>query len=216
MAPPEWELGHCGDLDGDGTFDLLWQHRTLARLAVCPMLDGVQGSCTELAGPSNDSNWRIRVVADLDGDWNADIVWQHVSDNRVIVWSMHAAEILRPIEVADLGGTNWNVAGAGRFIRADARSLLLWNSATNAVAVSMPKASGAPLVLGTNSPGFEPVAIDDLDLNGLDDIVWQTQYTATSPVETKVWLSSEDGRPHVTDFPDLLPEGWHIVTAARF
>lgn len=208
-----WELADAGDFDGSGADDLLWQHRTHARVAICLMAAGVQDTCSELVGPSDDPLWRVRATTDLDGDRNDDIVWQNVSDHRVTIWSMRGAEILRSANLADLGGANWSVAGVGRLTTAETPEILMVDPVTSAVSVSTH--GGAPRVIGTAPRGYRVVAIDDFDTDGRDDIVWQQETSEESALATKISLLHEGNNLEFIDIPGGLSLPWHIVTAAR-
>src|SRR5947207_2118731 len=69
------KLAGVGDIDGDRKADIRWRNTTTGENYLYPM-DGLTIKPTE--GPIRtvaDTAWRIRGVADLDGDGKADIVW---------------------------------------------------------------------------------------------------------------------------------------------
>ena len=82
-----WEIRGFGDLNGDTSPDVIWQHATLGRLAVwfftgTTLLSTEYIDCnpdpniTDCVEP--DLNWKIMAAADMDQDGRTDLVWQHL------------------------------------------------------------------------------------------------------------------------------------------
>jgi hypothetical protein len=108
-----WKLAGSGDFNADGVSDLLWQHQVDGRIWVWKL--NKTGGLIE-ASPITpeivaDLDWKIRAVADLNGDDKADIVWQHRVDGRVAVWLMDGTQLASGIVIAQLADTNWELVG---------------------------------------------------------------------------------------------------------
>ena len=113
---PVWRLVGTADFNNDSKTDLLWQNSQTGSLAVWLM------SNTTFLGPgvvSNDSvsdtNWKIKIVRDVDGNGRADFIWQNQSTGALVVWFMNGTTYLSgyamtPGSVSDL---NWRLVGAG-------------------------------------------------------------------------------------------------------
>jgi len=65
---------------------------------------------TVAALPTVDSSWHVKGMQDINGDSNADIVFQHDS-GAVVVWQMNSATIAS-VNVVNLNpGPSWHIAG---------------------------------------------------------------------------------------------------------
>ena len=80
-----WRLRGVGDLDGDETDDILWQHQN-GQVHYWPMLNGQRVDGLDIYTPVNQG-WVLRGVGDVDGDGTDDIVWQH-QNGQVHYWPM--------------------------------------------------------------------------------------------------------------------------------
>jgi hypothetical protein len=62
----------------------------------------------------SDTNWKIRVVLDVDGDGKVDFIWHHQISGLLAVWFMDgvtflSGRLLYPSRVADTG---WQIVAA--------------------------------------------------------------------------------------------------------
>ena len=117
---PEWTLVGVGDLNGDGTADLLLRNSATATLVIRFMSGGVvQGSA--VFGVGND--WDVTGLGDVNGDGRADVVWRQPASGVCGFWFMNGGSILR---MAVFGaGTGWTVAGVGD-LNGDGNADVLW------------------------------------------------------------------------------------------
>lgn len=108
-----WKAVGTGDLNGDGFSDILWRHDTEGWLAYWFLqYDAVVGTGTLSIARSQDINWEIKGVGDVNGDHYADIVWQH-NDGTMAVWLMRGGTVLstRILSIPKVSDPNWKVAG---------------------------------------------------------------------------------------------------------
>ena len=66
-------------------------------------------------GQVPDTDWKIRAVDDVNGDFHPDLLWQHQTTGLISAWLMKGRErvdgvLLIPDRVAD---TNWRIVGTG-------------------------------------------------------------------------------------------------------
>jgi hypothetical protein len=80
-----WNVTHAGDLDGNGTSDLIWRH-TDGSAAAWLMNGTAFQSGAVLLGAS--SGWTVQQVADVNGDVKADLIWQRTT-GEVATWTMN-------------------------------------------------------------------------------------------------------------------------------
>jgi hypothetical protein len=112
VADVSWQIAGVGDMNGDGYPDLVWQNQTNGLLSVW-YLRGSRMVNWAMLNPSQvaDTNWKIRAVADLDGDGKPDLIWQHQATGTISTWLMNgnvmrAGLLLTPSVVPD---TNWKI-----------------------------------------------------------------------------------------------------------
>ena len=115
VADLAWRVVGSGDLDGDGFADIVWQHDGDGAVAAwfmrgTQLLYGRYLSIPQVA----DTNWRIRGVADLNGDGYADVVWQHQTQGWLAVWFLSGAQVIGT-EYLTINQVDpvWKIVGAG-------------------------------------------------------------------------------------------------------
>ena len=113
-VPPEWVIVGTGDVNRDGKLDLFFQNQQDGTLAVWLMsstvlLDGA------LISPSrvDDQGWRVRGVADLNGDGRPDLLWQHTTTGNLAGWLLTGSNLLDGaiFNPASLGDPAWHIVG---------------------------------------------------------------------------------------------------------
>ncbi len=60
----DWNLAEVGDVNGDGTDDIIWQHRN-GQVHYWPMLNGVRQGGINIFTPV-DGNWTLTAVGNVD------------------------------------------------------------------------------------------------------------------------------------------------------
>lgn len=91
-SEPGWRLAGIGDLYGDGSADFFFQHDD-GRLMAWVMNGATQSTQFPLNPPGVDNPaWRLAGVADLNGDRNPDLIFQH-QDGTLGYWLMDGARM---------------------------------------------------------------------------------------------------------------------------
>jgi glucose/arabinose dehydrogenase len=114
VADLNWRIVGTGDMNADGHMDLVWQHQANGSLATW-LMNGTAMRSAILLSPAQvaDTNWKIRAVADLNGDRRPDLVWHHQTSGLLSVWFMNGtrsaeAVSMTPGMVSDI---NWQIVG---------------------------------------------------------------------------------------------------------
>ncbi|MFN7140832.1 MAG: FG-GAP repeat domain-containing protein, partial [Limisphaerales bacterium] len=110
-AGPGWKVVGVGDLNHDGSNDVLFQHGD-GRLAVW-MLNNTEFEIKALRTAAPPSVWRIVAIEDLDQDGNLDIIWRHAS-GQLAVWKMSQTDFVGSslIRNGHPVASHWRVIGA--------------------------------------------------------------------------------------------------------
>jgi ELWxxDGT repeat protein len=181
-----------GDLNGDGSVDLLWQNQALGDVSAS-FMDGAlaMSAASVTPAPGGDPSWKVVDLADFNGDGWSDILWRHDTLGYLGVSFMKGPTIiggtlLTPGQVPD---TNWRLAGADDF-NGDGKTDLLWQHGTLGTL-------GVWFMNGTTSIGsaaltpgsvsdtnWRLVGIGDFNRDGMADLLWQHQTAG----QLGVWL----------------------------
>jgi VCBS repeat-containing protein len=208
---PRFVAEAAGDLDGNGTLDVLW--RNGATDAVELWTTAADGAVTRTDLGTVGANWTVEAVGNLDGRDGDDIVFRDTATDAVGAWVMRGGG--RPSDWRDLGtlSAEWEILGAGDFDRSGTDDLLLFNVGTRAVDVwsQDPDAPGARATVGTLPTGWTVAGIGDLDGDGTDDVL---VYDAVAR-SLGAWQMNEGKIGGWYDY-GTLNVGWDVTEIGNF
>ncbi len=185
-----WQLKAVGDLDGDGTGDLVLQ--TLGGELAGWFLKS-DGSTRSTINWGNTGTWELRACADYYGEGHAQLFFQSPG-GVVAVWHIATNGLFQRAEVLSSAGV-WRLRAAIPHAKAG-RADLYWQNAAGLVAVWRQQPGGgiAAQVLGSTSVWALCAALD-VDGDGVGDLVWQTSDGATAG-----WLMQANAAPREARF----------------
>jgi len=109
LDPSLWRIAGVGDLDADLLSDIVWRNTVTGDVHVWLMsgVDLKPGS--GFAGGASPAVWSLIGVADIDGDFRADLIWRDTSQ-RINAWLMSGATI-RPGSgtIGSVGSSQWKL-----------------------------------------------------------------------------------------------------------
>ena len=156
VVDPEWQIGGVGDLNADGSADLVWKHQD-GSVAVWFMRGFSVLQTALLSIPSvTDANWQIAAAGDLDADGHADIVWQHLTTGAVAAWFMDGnhVRLTRLLSFSVASDVAWRVRAAAD-VNNDGYADLLWQHADGRLAVWQMQG------IDVSSTGYLSIAVVD-------------------------------------------------------
>ena len=180
MTTTAWRVAGMGDLDGNGSRDVVWQHSD-GRIAAW-LLTGNQVTHTGLLSvPSvGTSGWEIRGAGDTNGDRKADLIWQNVNDGRLAVWYMDGTQVTATLALSidRMTTANWQIRAVGD-TNGDGRADILWHKtdtgelavwSLNGWIVIATSRLSIPTMTDTN---WKIVGAEDVNGDRRADILWQ-------------------------------------------
>jgi len=125
-----------------------------------------------------------RIVADFDGDGNADTLWRNTSTGNTVIWLMEGK---RRLAAQSIGAPPlvWQIVGIGEF-NGDNKADILWHNTTTGAAVVWQMdgfVREAVANIGAPPTAWAVEKVEDTNGDGLSDIFWRN----TTSGATVVW-----------------------------
>jgi hypothetical protein len=194
------------DLNGDRISDFVFQNNGQPGIW---LWNGT--AVTAAVGLANPGpSWHVVTSRDLNGDGNADLVWQN-NDGTPGIWLMNGTT---PISAAGLSnpGAFWHVVGAGDFNH-DRRADFLWqgNDGTLGVWLMNGTTPSAAAAIGNPGPSWKVVGTADYNADGNADILLQNTNTGNLMIDLMNGTS-------ITSSVSITIGGpsWHAVSTGVF
>ncbi len=142
----DWVIKGVGDFNGDGRFDILWQHTSgiVVNWLMNGTAIGVYSISYPYPGGVPDSNWSIEGIGDFDGNGRSDILWRHTAGS-VAIWLMNLRGKIESLPVFTGLDASWAIRGIGDF-NANGQSDILWQNLSGEVAIWSMGTSGTRLI----------------------------------------------------------------------
>lgn len=197
-----WRPQQIGDLDGDGSADILWRNIYTGNVAIWYLTaDGRVAKTTEY--PAVGLEWQIVKTGDFDGNGVDDILWRNSNTGQVNIWFK---SVLRN-QVLDLSidtpSTAW-VPQVVADLDGDGRSDIFWrNTSTGQTFIWYMKGNGYYGALGPSVTNLQWNAVASYfgaaDA-GQSGVIWRNSGSG------EVWFWRLDNRPTGSTFT-LYSEG---------
>jgi uncharacterized repeat protein (TIGR01451 family) len=200
-----------GDLDGDGSVDLLWQYATSGHLAAWRMAGTTFGSA---AVPTPDAlpaaSWRLGGIGDFDGDGRPDLLWRDQATGANAVWRMDGLARIAAVALPALADTAWQIAGVADF-NADGWPDVLWRHQTLGVNY-LTYLAGTASIGGTALPivadtAWQIVGLADFNGDGGPDLLWRRPGDGLN----YAWLMSGADVIAVPALPAVAGDDWRAA-----
>jgi hypothetical protein len=203
-----WAIQGTGDLNGDGTSDILWRN-TDGDTAIWYSI--ATGGYSPVDLGFVDPGWSVQGIGDFNAGSADDILWRN-SNGEVGIWLSNGSAGGAGFVKLDLGNvsTDWVTQGIGDFNR-DGTSDILWrNTVTGDTAIWFMTTTGAysPVDLGVVNLSWTIAGVGDYGGDGRASILWRNTNGAVGE-----WLSTPG--PGFNGFTKIVlataPTSWNIV-----
>jgi hypothetical protein len=186
---PGWTLVTVADMDRNGTPDLIWQNDATRAVGTWYMggPDGTTVLGVAYQAGDNYPDWHVVSVHDMNGDGVPDLVWQNDTTRQVGTWFMSGPLATTVIGVAyQAPGSypGWTLVGVADMDGNGVPDLVWQNDDTRSVGTWYMSGPQATIPIGSayQAPpnlyrGWKVVAVQDMDANGIPDLVWQNETT---------------------------------------
>jgi hypothetical protein len=194
---PQWRLGGFGEIDQDGTCDIVWHNQTTGQVVYWLLnSDGTLKSGALVTETTISSAWSLGGFGDIDRDGTFDIVWHNQSTGQVVYWLLNSDGTLKSgaLVTETTISPQWRLGGFGDIDRDGTCDIVWHNQTTGQVVYWLLNSDGSfksgDLVTETTiSSAWRLGGFRDIDLDGTCDIVWHNQTTG----QVVYWLLNADG-----------------------
>src|SRR5262249_38958814 len=171
-APAATTISFAGavpfDLNGDANSDLVFQNNGTPGIW---LMNGAT-PLAEAALTNPGATWHIVASRDVNGDAQADLIWQD-SGGTPGIWLMNGTTPIAETAFAN-PGASWHLVGAGDF-NADAKADLLWQDTSGTLGVWLMNGTTPVAEAAIGNPGSNSKVVGTADYNadGRDDVLLQ-------------------------------------------
>jgi FG-GAP-like repeat len=184
-----FEISAIGDVDGNGTTDILWRHSD-GRVRLWGMNREGKLASDQLMTDVMSTNWQTVGMNDVTGDGKADILWRSSTTGQFLLWEMNGLVVKSRAEIqsADFTLTRSAVAMTQQRLNPSPEVRLLqgsvlWRDASNGHEIGLwnfgsttqgPQwVSTEKLWQGAVTPDWKVEGIGDTNGDGISDVLWR-------------------------------------------
>ncbi len=173
-APAEWVLVGLGDLDGDGSGDLLFRDPNGGTLNGYLMSKTREVRQVRLRDES-PSDWNIVTLADFDNDGMDDILWRQPTTGAVGIWFHGGSLRTNQMTTVATAPVEWKILGVGDF-DGDHKADILWlNTRTQMTGIWVMDGGRIARYNDLRPAPANAIfqAIGDANGDGMADVLWR-------------------------------------------
>jgi ELWxxDGT repeat protein len=157
----------------------------------------------------SDTNWQIKGIADLNGDGEQDLFWQHKTSGQTAIWNLKNQAIASGVFLISVTDPNWKVEGFADMDK-DGKTDVLWQHKTQGTFAYW-KMDGNSIKSGVYLPSAPDLnwsvkGLADFDKDGDMDILWQNDSTG----EIKLWRLENNKVAYTVNLLTVADRNWQI------
>ena len=156
-APGGWTVVGTGDIDADGTVDMMWFRPTDGAMSYWLLNTNGTRKAAGGMGATAPGGWRVVGTGDIDADGTVDMMWFRPTDGAMAYWLLNTNGTRKA--AGSMGATapgGWSVVGTGDIDRNGATDLMWYRPTDSAMAYWLLETNGtrkAAGSMGATAPG---------------------------------------------------------------
>jgi hypothetical protein len=205
------------DFDGDGSYDLLWQHQNNGTVALWTLdLHNLKTVQVLGNGVGNNSPWRIVGTGDFNRDGKPDILWHHATGGWLALWLMNGTSLtaVTAPSLNQVPQTEWKISAVADFNR-DGNPDILWRHDDGSLAAWLMNGTTVTAISPLSPGGLPDLAwkvagAADINADGHQDLIWRHTNGSLA-----AWLMNELTLKAVAPLnPGIIDPNWRIAGIA--
>jgi len=175
----QWNVVATGDINGDGTSDLIWWNKTTGQVYAQTIVNGkiTNGS---IIYTEPDTRWKIVGTGDVNGNGKTDLIWWNSSSGQIAIGITNALSQSYAQIIYTEPDTDWRIAGVGD-INGDGKTDLIWHNKTTGQVSGMllneTSIIGLGLIYTQPDLNWYIASVGDYNNDGKADLLWQNSAT---------------------------------------
>ncbi len=191
----QWIVGATGDVDGDGSTDIVWRNTTSGEVVLWFMNGSTVSKETDLLAPgvSVGADWKIVGFSNADNQRGNDLLWRNLNSNNLAIWTLSRNGLEAGTRILnEIIPQEWQVIAYKDFNR-DGISDFLWQNKSTAQVALWKMANGSTIADNRIYDGvtadYRLIGTEEMNGDGRPNPLWWNIRTGFMDV----WTIADDG-----------------------
>ncbi|MEI6206916.1 MAG: DUF1566 domain-containing protein [Desulfuromonadales bacterium] len=204
-----WKIVATGDINGDGTTDLIWWNNSTGQVYVM-LINGITITGGNIIYTEANTNWKIVAAADFNGNGKAELLWWNSTTGQVAIGQTNGTSTSTAAVIYTEPNTVWRIAGAGD-LDGDGKAEIVWHNRTTGQVYGM-QTNGSSVTNGAMmytepDTNWEIVSVGNYNSDNKAELLWWNQQTGQLYLMPMNGLSVAASGTLLYTEPDTT---WHI------
>ncbi len=191
----QWIIGATGDVDGDGSTDIVWRNTTSGEVVLWFMNGSTVSKETDLLAPgvSVGADWKIVGFSNADNQRGNDLLWRNSNSNNLAIWTLSRNGLEAGTRILnEIIPQEWQVIAYKDFNR-DGISDFLWQNKSTAQVALWKMANGSTIadnrIYNGVTADYRLIGTEEMNGDGRPNPLWWNIRTGFMDV----WTIADDG-----------------------